>query len=181
VEAMIRDGTRASNVLVRTRKLIRRGERVRERLDVNQVIREVLSLLEDRFRREEIALDEEIAESLPPAMVDRVLLQQVILNLLLNAMDAMWPINDRPKILRIRTEESSGNIVVLIQDSGPGLDPDHLSRIFEAFYTTKVEGIGMGLTISRSIIEAHGGRLWAVANDGPGSTFYFALPIEKDG
>jgi signal transduction histidine kinase len=93
----------------------------------------------------------------------------------------MRPITDRSKILRICTEQSSGNIVVLVQDSGPGLDPDHLGRIFEAFYTTKVDGIGMGLTISRSIIEAHGGRLWAVANDGPGSSFYFTLPIEKEG
>jgi C4-dicarboxylate-specific signal transduction histidine kinase len=181
VEAIIRDGTRASNVLVRTRKLIRRGEQLRERLDINQVIREVLSLLEDRFRRDGISLRAEIPESLPPAMVDRVLLQQVVLNLLLNAMDAMRPIHDRPKLLRIRTEQSSGNILVLVQDSGLGLDPDHLSRIFEAFYTTKVEGIGMGLTISRSIVESHGGRLWAVANDGPGSSFYFTLPIEKEG
>ena len=181
VEAIIRDGTRASGVLVRTRNLIRRGERLRESLDVNQVIREVLSLLEDRFRREGISLHAETPENLPPAMVDRVLLQQVILNLLLNAMDAMRPNNDRPKILRIRTEQSLGNIVVVVQDSGPGLDPDHLSRIFEPFYTTKVDGIGMGLTISRSIVEAHGGRLWAVANDGSGSSFCFTLPIEKEG
>jgi signal transduction histidine kinase len=123
----------------------------------------------------------ETQENLSPAMVDRVLLQQVILNLLLNAIDAMRPINDRPKVLRVCTEHSSGNIVVLVQDSGPGLDPEHLRRIFEAFYTTKADGIGMGLTISRSIIEAHGGRLWAVANDGPGSTFHFTLPIEKEG
>lgn len=181
VQAIIRDGTRASNVLVRTRKLIRRGERLRESLDVNQVIREVLSLLEDRFRRDGISLHAETPENLPPAMADRVLLQQVILNLLLNAMDAMRPISDQPKTLRIRTEQSPGNIVVLVQDSGPGLDPDQLSRIFEAFYTTKVDGIGMGLTISRSIVEAHGGRLWAVANDGAGSSFYFTLPIENEG
>jgi C4-dicarboxylate-specific signal transduction histidine kinase len=181
VEAIIRDGTRASNVLVRTRKLIRRGEQLRERLNINQVIHEVLSLVEDRFPRDGISLRAEMPESLPPAVVDRVLLQQVVLNLLLNAMDAMQRINDRPKLLRIRTAQSSGNIVVLVQDSGAGLDPNHLGRIFEAFYTTKVDGIGMGLTISRSIIEAHGGRLWAVANDGPGSSFYFTLPIEKEG
>ena len=181
VRAIIRDGARASNVLVRTRKLIRRGERLRESLDINLVVHEVLSLLEDRFRREGISVLVETQENLSPAMVDRVLLQQVILNLLLNAIDAMRPINDGPKVLRVCTEQSSGNIVVLVQDSGPGLDPEHLSRIFEAFYTTKVDGIGMGLTISRSIIEAHGGRLWAVANDGPGSTFHFTLPIEKEG
>ena len=180
VEAIIRDGARASDVLVRTRKLIRRGERLRERLDINLVVHEVLNLLEDRFRRDGISVLVKTQENLPPAVVDRVLLQQVILNLLLNAIDAMRPIHDRPKVLRIRTEQSSGNIVVLVQDSGPGLDPEQLSRIFEAFYTTKVDGIGMGLTISRSIIEAHGGRLLAVANDGPGSTFYFTLPIETE-
>jgi signal transduction histidine kinase len=100
----------------------------------------------------------------------------------MNAVEAMRAVSDRVRVLRIRTEEqSSGNIVVLIQDSGLGVGPEHSSRMFEAFYTTKVEGIGMGLTISRSIIEAHGGRLWAVANDGPGSTFYFTLPIDERG
>jgi signal transduction histidine kinase len=116
----------------------------------------------------------------PPVVVDRVLLQQVILNLMMNAVEAMRAVSDRVRVLRIRTEEqSSGNIVVLVQDSGVGLDPKHSSRMFEAFYTTKMDGIGMGLAISRSIVEAHGGRLWAVANDGPGSTFCFTLPIDK--
>jgi signal transduction histidine kinase len=92
----------------------------------------------------------------------------------------MRAVSDRAQVLRIRTEkESSGRIVVLIQDSGVGVDPEHSARMFDAFYTTKVEGIGMGLTISRSIVEAHGGRLWAVANDGPGSSFYFSLPIAE--
>ena len=177
VEAIIRDGTRASNVLVRTRKLIRLGERLRESLDVNQVIREVLSLLEDRFRRDGISLHAETAEKLPSAMADRVLLQQVILNLILNAMDAMRPVKVESKFLRIRTEQSSGNIVVLIQDSGPGLDPEQLGRIFEAFYTTKPGGLGMGLSICRSIIEAHQGRLWATANVPRGAVFQFTLPV----
>jgi C4-dicarboxylate-specific signal transduction histidine kinase len=180
VGAIIRDGTRASNVLVRTRKLIGRGEPIKETLDLNQVIREVLSLLEDKFRRDGISLRIEIMAGLPQALGDRVLLQQVILNLVLNALDAMRPIDDRPKVLRISATRSVGDIVVLIGDSGPGLEPEHLSRIFEAFYTTKIDGIGMGLTISRSIIEDHGGRLWAVANDGPGTSFCFALPIERN-
>jgi signal transduction histidine kinase len=111
-----------------------------------------------------------------------VLLQQVILNLIMNAIEAVRAVSDRTRILRIRTEEQpSGNIVVLVQDSGVGVDPEHSSRMFEAFYTTKVEGLGMGLTISRSIIEAHGGRLWAIANSGPGSTFCFTLPIDEGG
>ena len=182
VEAIIRDATRASNVVVRTRKLLRRGDRLRESLEINDVINEVLGLLEVDLRRNEISLRIEKQENLPPATVDRVLLQQVLLNLIMNAMDAMRAVSDRMRVLSIRIEEQdSGSIIVTVQDSGAGVDPDHLSRIFEAFYTTKAEGIGMGLTISRSIIEAHDGRLWAVANDGPGSTFCFTLPIEKEG
>src|SRR6266481_5691856 len=119
-----------------------------------------------------------MSENLPPVVVDRVLLQQVVLNLIMNAMEAMRAVSDRGRALRIRTQEQpSGSIVVLVQDSGVGVGPEHSSRMFEAFYTTKAEGMGMGLTISRSIVEAHGGRLWAVANDGPGSTFCFRLPI----
>ena len=181
VEAIIRDGTRASSVLVRIRGLIRRGERLRERLDINDVIREVIALLDGELRRNGASLRTEMPGNLPSVVVDRVLLQQVILNLMMNALEAMRAVSDRVRVLRIRTEEQpSGSIVVLVQDSGVGLDPKHSSRMFEAFYTTKVEGIGMGLAISRSIIEAHGGRLWAVANDGPGSTFCFTLPIDKD-
>jgi C4-dicarboxylate-specific signal transduction histidine kinase len=179
VEAIIRDGTRASSVLVRTRGFLRRGERLRERLDINDVVREVIVLLDGELRRNGVSLRTEMPANLRPVVVDRVLLQQVILNLIMNAMEAMRAVSDRARVLRIRTEEqSSGSIVVLAQDSGVGLDPKQLNRMFEPFYTTKVQGIGMGLTISRSIIEAHGGRLWAVANDGPGSTFCFTVPID---
>jgi C4-dicarboxylate-specific signal transduction histidine kinase len=178
VEAIIRDGTRASSVLVRIRGLLRRGERLRERSDINDIISEVLAFSHGELRRNGASLQTEMPGNLPPIVVDRVLLQQVILNLIMNAVDAMRGVSDRARALRIRTEEQpSGSIVVLVQDSGVGLDPKHSSRMFEAFYTTKTDGIGMGLTISRSIVEAHGGRLWAVANDGPGSTFCFTLPI----
>jgi len=180
VEAIIQDGTRASAVLVRTRGLLRRGERLRERLDINDVVREVIALLDGELRRNGVSLGTNLPEDLPPVVVDRVLLQQVILNLMMNAIEAVRAISDRTRVLRIRTEEQpSDNIAVLVQDSGVGVDPEHSSRMFEAFYTTKVEGVGMGLTISRSIIEAHGGRLWAVANAGPGSTFCFTLPIDE--
>lgn len=181
VEAIIRDGTRASSVLVRTRGLLRREERLRERLDINDVIREVIALLDGELRRNGASLRTKMPENLSPVVVERVLLQQVILNLIMNAMEAMRAVSDRARVLCIQTEEQpSGSIVVRIQDSGVGIDPEHSSRMFEAFYTTKVQGIGMGLTISRSIIEAHGGRLWAVANDGPGSTFCFTLPIDAE-
>ena len=182
VAAIIRDGTRASNVLVRIRGLLSRGERLRERSDINEVIREVIALSENELRRNAISLQTEMAEGLPHVVVDRVLIQQVVLNLIINAVEAMRAVSDRARVLRIRTKEQpSGSIVVLIQDSGVGVDSEHSSRMYEAFYTTKPEGIGMGLTISRSILEAHSGRLWAVANDEPGSTFCFALPIEKAG
>jgi len=178
VEAIIRDGTRASAVLVRTRGLLRRGERLRERLGINDVIREVVALSDNELRRNRVSLTTDLPGNLPPIVVDRVLLEQVMLNLTMNAIEAMRAVSDRARVLRIRTEKQpSGNIFVFVQDSGVGVDPKHASRIFEAFYTTKAEGIGMGLTISRSIIEAHGGRLWAIANDGPGSTFCFTLPI----
>ena len=180
VEAIIQDGTRASAVLVRTRGLLRRGERLRERLDINDVVREVIALLDGELRRNGVSLGTNLPEGLPPVVVDRVLLQQVVLNLMMNAIEAVRAISDRTRVLHIRTEEQpSDNIAVLVQDSGVGVDPEHSSRMFEAFYTTKVEGLGMGLTISRSIIEAHGGRLWAVANAGPGSTFCFTLPIDE--
>ena len=178
VEAIIRDGTRASGVLVRIRGLLRRGEGLRERSDINDVIREVIALSDGELRRNGVSLRTEVPGDLLPVVVDRILLQQVILNLIMNAMEAMQAVSDRARVLRIRTaEQSSGSIIVLVQDSGLGIDPQHSSRMFEAFYTTKVQGIGMGLTISRSIVEAHGGRLWAIANDGPGSTFCFTLPI----
>jgi C4-dicarboxylate-specific signal transduction histidine kinase len=182
VEAIIRDGTRASSVIARIRGLLRRGERLRERLDINDVIQEVIAWSDGELRRNGTLIRAEMPGNLAAVVVDRILLQQVMLNLIMNGMEAMSGANGPERILRIRTEEQpSGNILVLVQDSGVGLDPRHSSRIFEPFYTTKQEGIGMGLTISRSIIEAHGGRIWAVANDGPGSSFCFTLPIDKGG
>ena len=127
-----------------------------------------------------VSLETNLSEDLPAVVVDRVLVQQVIMNLIMNAIEAMRAVRDRASALCIRTEKQlSGNIIVSVKDSGVGLNPKDSARMFEAFYTTKAEGIGMGLTISRSIVEAHSGRLWAVANDGPGSTFYFTLPINE--
>ena len=180
VQAIIRDGTRASAVLMRTRSLLRRGEGLRERLDINEVIKEVVVLSQVELRRNWVSLETNLPEDLPPVVVDRVLVQQVIMNLIMNAIEAMRAVRDRASALCVRTEKQlSGNIIVSVKDSGVGLNPKDSARMFEAFYTTKAEGIGMGLTISRSIIEAHGGRLWAVANDGPGSTFCFTLPIDE--
>jgi signal transduction histidine kinase len=150
-------------------------------LDINDLVKEVIALFHGELRRNGVSVETDLPGKLPPVVVDRVELQQVLLNLIMNAIEAMRAIRDQTRVLRIRTEEQpSGNIVFLVQDSGVGVDPEDSSRVFEAFYTTKAEGIGMGLTISRSIIEAHGGRLWAVANGRPGSTFCFTLPINKE-
>ena len=124
----------------------------------------------------------ELADDLPAVVGDRIQLQQVILNLLRNAADAMSTVDDRPRELLIRTERDEGNQVRLsVKDSGVGLTPQAAEKIFEAFYTTKTDGMGIGLSISRSIIEAHQGRLWATPNDGPGSTFSFAIPCTLEG
>jgi signal transduction histidine kinase len=179
VEAIIRDGTRASDVLVRTRKQFRPGEGIRERLDINNVVHEVVAWTNDKLQRSGVLCRLKLQPDPPPIMADRVQLQQVILNLIVNAIEAMLEVSQYARVLWVRTERQAlGNLLVQVADSGVGIDPKHAGRIFEPFYTTKTNGIGMGLTISRSIIEAHGGRLW-VANTECGSTFCFTLPIDR--
>jgi len=122
----------------------------------------------------------ELAQSLPPVTGDRIQLQQVILNLVRNASDAMAAVEDRPRRLLIRTEDEDGDRVrVTVRDTGVGVDPQNLNKLLDAFYTTKSEGMGIGLSVSRSIIERHHGRLWAEPNDGPGATFSFSIPVSQ--
>jgi C4-dicarboxylate-specific signal transduction histidine kinase len=180
VEAIIRDGTRASDVLVRTRKLVRPGDGIREHLDINHVVQEVVTWTNDKLQRSGALCRLKLQPDPPPIVADRVQLQQVILNLIINAIEAMLEVSQYSRVLWIRTERQAlGNLLVQVADSGVGIDPKHSQRIFEPFYTTKTNGIGMGLTISRSIIEAHGGRLW-VAKTECGSTFCFTLPIDRE-
>jgi len=180
VEAIIRDGTRASDVLVRTRKLVRPGTGTRERLDINSVVQEVVAWSNDKLQRSGVSLRLKLQDDPPPVTADRVQLQQVILNLVMNAIEAMLEVSESSRVLWIRTEKQFlADLLVKVTDSGAGIDPKHSGRIFEPFYTTKANGIGMGLTISHSIIEAHGGRLW-VANGERGSTFCFTLPIDRE-
>ena len=120
-----------------------------------------------------------LSEGLVPIHGDRVQLQQVVLNLILNAVEAMGSVEAKPRDLLISTEQDHTGVLVAVRDSGPGLDPSHLERVFDTFYTTKSSGMGMGLSISRSISEAHGGRLWASPNTGPGATFQFTLPTGR--
>jgi len=180
VGRIIRDGNRASDVITKIRALLRKTGTEKERLDMNDVIREVVALAQSEVRRNGVALRAQLEGNIPPVLGDRVQLQQVVLNLIMNAIEAMSVVGDRARELIISTQSGEiDQVHVTVQDSGIGLDPQRMERIFDAFYTTKPEGMGMGLAISRSIVENHGGRLWAVANDGPGVTFEFALPVES--
>jgi signal transduction histidine kinase len=173
----IRDGNRASEVIARLRALFGKKDATTESVDLNQAAREVIALSLGDLQRSRVILRPELAEDLPPVIGDRVQLQQVILNLLRNASDAMSAVDDRPRELVIRTQRDEGDGVRLsVQDTGAGLQLKDMDRLFEAFYTTKSEGMGIGLSVSRSIIESHRGRLWAEPNGGPGATFSFSIP-----
>ena len=176
----IRDGHRASEVITRLRGLFAKKELSAEPVDLNQATEEVLALSMGDLQRGRVVLQSELAEHLPAVTGDRVQLQQVILNLLRNAADAMSEVDDRPRRLLVRTEREDGGAVRLsVRDAGSGIAEDTVGRLFEAFYTTKSAGMGIGLAVSRSIIESHHGRLWAAPNDdGPGATFAFSIPCD---
>jgi len=174
----IRDGIRASDVVTRLRALFRRDEYRLEPLDLNEVTREVIALTLSDLQRNHVILQSELAKDLPAITGDRIQLQQVILNLLRNASDAMVDVDDRPRQLLVRTErEDVDRVRVSVRDAGVGVAPQNMTKLLDAFYTTKTDGMGVGLSISRSIIERHHGRLWAEGNDGPGTTFSFSIPV----
>jgi PAS domain S-box-containing protein len=172
----IRDGNRTSEVITRLRTLFSKKPIDVEPLDLNETAREVIALLSGEFQRNSVILKYEFGDRLPAVNGDRVQLQQVILNLLRNGSDAMVAVNDRPRQLLIKTETDGNHVTVSVQDSGVGFRPEISERLFESFFTTKQEGMGIGLSVSRSIVEAHRGRLWAVRNAGPGATFAFSIP-----
>jgi PAS domain S-box-containing protein len=173
----IRDGNRASDVIARLRALFSKQDTAAEPVDLNDAARKVIALSLSEIQRSRAILRPEFADGLPCVTGDRVQLQQVILNLLLNALDAMNGVDDRPRQVTIRTEQDDEDRVRLtVRDSGTGIDLDRIDRLFEAFYTTKTGGMGIGLSVSRSIIESHHGRLWAAPNDGPGAAFSFSIP-----
>ena len=178
----IRDGNRASEVITRLRTLFGKKEATNEPVDLNDATRDVLALSLSELQKNRAILRRELADDLPLVTGDRVQLQQVILNLLRNASDAMSTIYDRPRDLLIRTEPDDNDRVRLsVSDVGIGFEPQAADRLFEAFYTTKNEGMGIGLSVSRSIIEHHHGRLWATPNNGPGVTFSFSIPCRREG
>ena len=182
VRRTIRDANRASDVITRLRALFGKKDPSAESFDLNEATQEVIALSLTERQRNAVILQTEFADNLPPVTGDRVQLQQVVLNLLLNASDAMIDVDDRPRTMVIRTEhEGSDRVRLTVQDTGIGIDPEAVDKLFEAFYTTKSNGMGIGLSVSRSIIESHHGRLWAAANDGPGATFAFSIPCEPKG
>ena len=173
----MRDGNRAADVIARLRALFNKQEPASEPLDLNEATREVIALSLGELQNSRVIVRIELADDLQCVTADRVQLQQVVLNLLRNAVDAMNTVDDRPRDVLITTEREEGDRVRLsVIDAGVGFDPQTTDRLFEAFYSTKNDGMGVGLSVSRSIIENHQGRLWAVLNDGPGATFSFSVP-----
>jgi PAS domain S-box-containing protein len=171
-------GTRAGEIITRVRALVKKALPGKVRVSINEVIREVLSLIGGELERHHVSVRADLRSDLPPVLGDRVQLQQVVLNLLMNGIEAMNVVTDRPRVLLIRSEiQQSANVSVAVQDCGAGFAPNQLPHIFDTFFTTKPAGMGMGLPISRSIIEAHDGRLSARPNDHFGATFEFTLPV----
>jgi C4-dicarboxylate-specific signal transduction histidine kinase len=177
VRRLIRDGSRAADVVARVPALFARRPQAAEPVDLNEATREVIALSRGDLQRARATLHEELTEALPLVMGDRVQLQQVVINLLRNACEAMRGVDDRPRELVITTARDGDDRVCLrVRDSGVGFGPDGAEKLFDAVHTTKRDGMGIGLSISRSIVESQGGRLWAAPNEGPGVTFAFSIP-----
>jgi PAS domain S-box-containing protein len=175
---IIRDSNRAADVIVRLRTLFSKRDAATESIDLNGAIKEATALARSELDRNNVILGHELAEMLPSVAGNRVQLQQVILNLLMNASQAMSSVDDRPRQLVIKTERDEyGRVRVTMRDAGVGLDPRTADKLFDPFYTTKNDGMGIGLSVSRSIIESLGGQIWIGANDGPGATVSFSIPI----
>ena len=178
---IVKDGHRAGDVVGRIRDLIRKAPPRKEGLAINEAILEVIALTRSEVVKNGVSVRTQLARSLPLIQADRVQLQQVVLNLIINAVEAMSDVSEGARELLIATcGDASNGVGVSVRDSGPGLDPLSLEHLFDAFYTTKSSGLGMGLSICRTIIEAHGGRIWASTNEPRGAVFHFTLPLERD-
>jgi signal transduction histidine kinase len=182
LQRIVRDGQRASQVIASVRALFKKDTQARTPVDVDDLLREALALVDGELQNQKIVLRTRFAGALPPVLAERIQLQQVILNLLSNAIDAMRPVTNRVRLLRVESAvHDSDGILITVEDSGTGIDPEDIDRIFDPFFTTKSNGMGLGLSICRSFIEAHGGRLWASAATPHGSIFHVALPRHSPG
>jgi len=174
---VIADGHRAGEIIGRIRALAKKAPPRKDWVDINDTILEVIALARSEVQRSGVALKTQLSDDVPHILADRIQLQQVMLNLIINAIEAMSGVRESPRELLVGSgKNEQQDVLVGVRDSGPGLDPKTVDHLFDAFYTTKPQGMGMGLAISRSIIESHGGRLWATANDNGGATFQFSLP-----
>jgi C4-dicarboxylate-specific signal transduction histidine kinase len=180
VARIIRDGNRASEVIRRLRALTKKTDPQKTPLDINDVVHDVVALVQREVLSHRVRLRFDLDADLPPVFGDRVQLQQVIINLMMNGIEAMAGVTERPRELLIRSRRhEDGHVLVAVQDSGIGIDSEHLDRLFTAFFTTKTDGMGMGLSICRSIVEAHGGEMWVSPNDGPGAAFHFTVQAHR--
>jgi len=177
VECIVADADRAGDIIDRIRDQIKKAPPRKAYFDLNKAINEVIVLARSEITKNGVSVQTRLTQGVAPVRGDRVQLQQVVLNLILNAVEAMSSVEAGARELLITSEQNqTGDVLVAVRDSGPGIDPEHLERVFEAFYTTKSSGTGMGLSICRSIINAHGGRLWGEANEPRGAVFQFTLP-----
>ncbi|HKU74676.1 MAG TPA: ATP-binding protein [Pyrinomonadaceae bacterium] len=180
VERIIKDSYRASAVISRVRTLVKKTPPRNDLVDLNEVIVEVLALAQTEARRNRVFLKQQLKHDLPQVRGDRVQLQQVILNLIINGLEAIAKSNNGTRELSVMSAQEAENVRIAVSDSGEGLDAANLERVFDAFFTTKPDGMGMGLAISRTIIESHGGRLWATSNSPKGAVFQFTLPTNAE-
>jgi len=181
LDRIVRNGRRAGDVIGRIRALVAKAPPRNDQLDINEVMLDVIALTRSELRGSGTALQTQLADGLPLILGDRIQLQQVMLNLIFNAVEAMSEAHGGSRELLIRTDQDRpGGVLVAVQDSGPGLKPESIDRLFDAFYTTKPGGMGMGLSICRAIVEAHGGRMWATANVPQGAAFLFSLSCQRE-
>jgi signal transduction histidine kinase len=182
VEWIIKDGNRAGEVIRRVRALSKKADTQKVPLDINDVVNEVIALVQRELFSHRVSPRMELAPALPVVLADRVQLQQVIINLVINGIEAMQAVTDRPRELVLRSHQDDAHrVLVTVTDCGVGISSENADRLFDAFFTTKSAGMGMGLSVCRSIIEAHGGRLWAEPNLPQGATFHFTLPSRQEG
>jgi PAS domain S-box-containing protein len=182
LKRIVNEGHRASQVISGIRAMLKKGADVREPLDLNELVQEVLMFSRGEIENQKIVVINELKEDLSRVLGDRIQLQQVVLNLVMNGIDAMAPLNGRARVLRLSSgQKRSSSVTLTVEDTGTGIDKDIIGHIFEAFFTTKAHGMGMGLSICRSIVEAHGGQLSVAPADSHGSVFHLELPIYRPG